>query len=176
MQHKKVRLFSRMCLTGCIFFLVSGCGTRKREVQRSEIKYDVISKDNFDASKISEKTTAILEDDFKFTLEPIDPTLPIIYRRDTIYNSKVIYQRIVRDSIVNIRDTVYIKYESQKEDKTVTSTEQVKVDSKRGDPWKNIGTPIGVGIGLAILAIGIIWILGKRKKTNNQQRTTNNEA
>lgn len=153
-----MRLFSRICLTGYIFLLFS-CGARKRAVDTSIIRNDVVTRDNFDLSKVSDKTSMVLQDDFKFTLEPIDPALPIIYKHDTIYNSKVIYQRVLRDSIVRIRDTVYIKEVSVKEDNSTIKEKKIDVESERGDPWRHFFLPFGIGLGIAV----IVWVFYRKR-------------
>ena len=115
--------------------LLIGCGTRKRAVEKSTFKKDVIFSDNFDASRFLENSTILSEDKYNITLEPIDLTRPIIYRTDTIYNSKVIYQRVFRDSIVLIKDTVFLKYKSDYVDNSVKKEKKVDVETKKPNPY-----------------------------------------
>jgi len=131
-----------------LVLLVVSCGTRKRTVDTSIQKMDVVTHENFEVAKVSEETSHVREDDVKLTLEPINLALPIIYKTDTIYNSRVIYQRILRDSIVVLRDTVFLKQSIYLEDKSKIKEKQTEAETERPNPWLWLGLTLVVVLGL----------------------------
>ena len=64
-----------------IAFLVTSCGSVKKSSTETEVKTESEKNTEIDATKFSNS----------FTLEPVDLNKPILLGKDTIYNTRVIY-------------------------------------------------------------------------------------
>jgi len=64
-----------------IAFLLTSCGSVKKSSTETEIKTESEKNTEIDATKFSNS----------FTLEPVDLNKPILLGKDTIYNTRVIY-------------------------------------------------------------------------------------
>ena len=64
-----------------IAIILSSCGSVKKSSTETEIKTESEKNTKIDATKFSNS----------FTLEPVDLTKPILIGKDTIYNTRVIY-------------------------------------------------------------------------------------
>lgn len=89
-----------------------GCATLKKTNTETEIKTDTRLGSTFDATKFSNS----------FTLEPVNLDKPILLGKDTIYNTRVIYNNsketiVKKDTVVK---TVDLKQEKQEKEKDYT--------------------------------------------------------
>lgn len=147
----------QIIILSCALLTLS-CGARKRTVDKKERVEEVKNDISINSFASSDTSIRIAEDDFSFTLEPINPFNPIIYNRDTIYNSKVIYQRVLRDSIVRIRDTVYVA-KIDKSEKRVEESEKKTNTEYEGFNWKGLNWTL---LFVLLIVVGfIIWRLKK---------------
>jgi len=92
-------------------FLI-GCATVKKTNTETEIKTDSEKNTTIDISKFSNS----------FTLEPMDLEKPILLGKDTIYNTRVIYnntKEIVKEKS-DEKKTVDLKQEKQEKEKDYT--------------------------------------------------------
>ncbi|MEO0573031.1 MAG: hypothetical protein AAF039_15090 [Bacteroidota bacterium] len=136
-----------------VCILLTGCGARKRTLSKSE-RVEVTKSDvKMDSAFGGLKVVKILKEDTEIDLEPIDTANPIIINRDTIYNTKIKYRTIRKDSIIYERDTVYV----EKIDKSLKSVEESKKNvqaEREAFNW--------TGLIWFLLIISTIWILRKR--------------
>lgn len=144
-----------------VLFVVAlmGCGARKKTVQKTEVKTEMSSVSAIDAEKFSEITSKIKDQNTILQFAPVRVMHPMIIGRDTIYNTKIIYQNRFRDSVVTIRDTLRIT----KRD-TIVLDQDVKIKernvSRKGFtfPWFIVGMVLG--------GILIMYLMGFRIKVN----------
>jgi hypothetical protein len=102
-------------------FLIISCATLKKSNTDTEIKKNESSGSTIDATKFSNS----------FTLEPVNLDKPILIGKDTIYNTRVIYNNsketiVKKDTIVK---TIDLKQESNNKYKDYT--EAIKSVSNR---------------------------------------------
>ena len=102
-------------------FLIISCATLKKSNTDTEIKKNESSGSTIEATKISNS----------FTLEPVNLDKPILIGKDTIYNTRVIYNNsketiVKKDTIVKIID---LKQEVKEKEKDYT--EGIKSVSNR---------------------------------------------
>jgi hypothetical protein len=102
-------------------FVIISCATLKKSNTDTEIKKNESSGSTIDATKFSNS----------FTLEPVNLDKPILIGKDTIYNTRVIYNNsketiVKKDTIVK---TIDLKQESNNKYKDYT--EAIKSVSNR---------------------------------------------
>ncbi len=96
-----------------IAFLLIGCGTVKKS-----------------SSVIEENTTTetdITKFSNSFTLEPVNLDKPILLGKDTIYNTRVIYN----NSKETIKEKQNIDFKEEKKEKQVDYSETIKIVANR---------------------------------------------
>ncbi len=96
-----------------IAFLLIGCGTVKKS-----------------SSVIEENTTTetdITKFSNSFTLEPVNLDKPILFGKDTIYNTRVIYN----NSKETIKEKQNIDFKEEKKEKQVDYSETIKIVANR---------------------------------------------
>jgi hypothetical protein len=99
-----------------LFFLV-GCGTIKKNYEESVVKDN--STTEIDLTKFSNS----------YTLEPVDLNKPILIGKDTIYNTRVIYNNT--KEIVKEKQANNIESKEEKQSKEVDYSETIKIISNR---------------------------------------------
>ncbi len=102
-------------------FLIISCATLKKSNTDTEIKKNESSGSTIEATKFSNS----------FTLEPVNLDKPILIGKDTIYNTRVIYNNsketiVKKDTIVK---TIDLKQEVKEKEKDYT--EAIKIVSNR---------------------------------------------
>jgi len=95
-----------------LLFFVS-CGTIKNSSEETEIK--------------SETETDITKFSNSFTLEPVDLDKPILLGKDTIYNTRVIYN----NSRETIKEKQNVDFKEEKKVKEVDYSETIKIIANR---------------------------------------------
>lgn len=100
-----------------ILLLLTSCGVVKKNKEQISVE---------DKSTI---TTDITRFSDTFTLEPIDLSKPILLGKDTIYNTKVVYNNT--KEIVKEKEAKNINVEQQKKEKQVDYSETIKIVSNR---------------------------------------------
>jgi hypothetical protein len=121
-------------LLGCLILTFFSCGSVKKSSEETEIK--------------SETETDITKFSNSFTLEPVDLDKPILLGKDTIYNTRVIYN----NSKETIKEKQNIDFKEEKKVKEVDYSETIKIVANRF-MWL-------VGI-LFVLFIVLNWIKNK---------------
>lgn len=105
-------------ITLCYFLLLlTSCGVVKKNKEQTSIE---------DKSTI---TTDITRFSDTFTLEPIDLSKPILLGKDTIYNTKVVYNNT--KEIVKEKEAKNINVEQSKKEKQVDYSETIKIVANR---------------------------------------------
>lgn len=117
-----------------IAFLLIGCGSVKKLSSETEVK--------------SETETDITKFSNSFTLEPVNLDKPILLGKDTIYNTRVIYN----NSKETIKEKQNIDFKEEKKEKQVDYSETIKIVANRF-MWL-------IGI-LFVLFIILNWIKNK---------------
>lgn len=100
-----------------LFFLLVGCGTIKKSSEELVVKEKNTTE--IDATKFSNS----------YTLEPVDLSKPILIGKDTIYNTRVIYnntKEIVKEKQANNKES-----KEEKTTKEVDYSETIKVIGNR---------------------------------------------
>jgi len=108
----KTRLGSRFFAILIIPLFLIGCATVKKSNTETEIKTDSEKNTTIDISKFSNS----------FTLEPMDLEKPILLGKDTIYNTRVIYnntKEIVKEKS-DEKKTVDLKQDKTEKEKDYT--------------------------------------------------------
>lgn len=100
-----------------ILLLLTSCGVVKKNKEQINIE---------DKSTI---TTDITRFSDTFTLEPIDLSKPILLGKDTVYNTKVVYNNT--KEIVKEKEAKNINVEQSKKEKQVDYSETIKIISNR---------------------------------------------
>lgn len=160
MHHNKVRLFSRMCLTGCIFLLVSSCGIRKAETELQKARMQKLEEQLLKVENDIRTNVLLTKRANTTILEPIDETKPSTFNGVEFQNTKATIKEQESDSIVsNTDNTVTTERNSSQSDITTKDKKKVS-ESERGDPWRTIGLPVGIGLGVAL----ILFVVFKHKK------------
>ena len=121
-------------ILGCLVLTLFSCGSVKKS-----------------SSVIEEKTTTetdITKFSNSFTLEPVDLDKPILLGKDTIYNTRVIYN----NSKETIKEKQNIDFKEEKKEKQVDYSETIKIVANRF-MWL-------VGI-LVVLFFVLNWIKNK---------------
>ena len=95
-----------------LLFFVS-CGTVKKSITEMEVK--------------SETQTDITKFSNSFTLEPVNLDKPILLGKDTIYNTRVIYN----NSKEVIKEKQNIDFKEEKKEKQVDYSETIKIVANR---------------------------------------------
>jgi hypothetical protein len=109
MQKVNMKTFSIII---CGAFLFS-CGTIKKSSEESVVKDN--STTEIDATKFSNS----------YTLEPVDLNKPILIGKDTIYNTRVIYNNT--KEIVKEKQANNIESKEEKQSKEVDYSETIKI-------------------------------------------------
>ena len=105
-------------ITLCFFLLfLTSCGIIKKNKEQTSIE---------DKSTI---TTDITRFSDTFTLEPVDLSKPILLGKDTIYNTKVVYNNT--KEIVKEKEAKNINVEQSKKEKQVDYSETIKIVANR---------------------------------------------
>jgi len=105
-------------ITLCFFLLfLTSCGIVKKNKEQTSIE---------DKSTI---TTDITRFSDTFILEPIDLSKPILLGKDTIYNTKVVYNKT--KEIVKEKEAKNINVEQSKKEKQVDYSETIKIVANR---------------------------------------------
>lgn len=105
-------------ITLCFFLLfLTSCGIVKKNKEQTSIE---------DKSTI---TTDITRFSDTFTLEPVDLSKPILLGKDTIYNTKVVYNNT--KEIVKEKEAKNINVEQSKKEKQVDYSETIKIVANR---------------------------------------------
>lgn len=100
-----------------ILLLLTSCGVVKKNKEQINIE---------DKSTI---TTDITRFSDTFTLEPIDLSKPILLGKDTVYNTKLVYNNT--KEIVKEKEAKNINVEQQKKEKQVDYSETIKIVTNR---------------------------------------------
>ena len=105
-------------ITLCFFLLfLTSCGIVKKNKEQTSIE---------DKSTI---TTDITRFSDTFTLEPVDLSKPILLGKDTVYNTKVVYNNT--KEIVKEKEAKNINVEQSKKEKQVDYSETIKIVANR---------------------------------------------
>ena len=105
-QLKKITL-------GCLVLVLTSCGTIKKSSEETEVK--------------SETQTDITKFSNSFTLEPVNLDKPILLGKDTIYNTRVIYN----NSKETIKEKQNVDFKEEKKEKQVDYSETIKIVANR---------------------------------------------
>ena len=100
-----------------LLLILTSCGAVKKNKEQTSIE---------DKSTI---TTDITRFSDTFTLEPIDLSKPILLGKDTVYNTKVVYNNT--KEIVKEKEAKNINVEQSKKEKQVDYSETIKIISNR---------------------------------------------
>ena len=100
-----------------LLLILTSCGAVKKNKEQTSIE---------DKSII---TTDITRFSDTFTLEPIDLSKPILLGKDTIYNTKVVYNNT--KEIVKEKEAKNISVEQSKKEKQVDYSETIKIVANR---------------------------------------------
>jgi len=100
-----------------ILLLLTSCGVLKKNKEQTSVE---------DKSTI---TTDITRFSDTFTLEPIDLSKPILLGKDTVYNTKVVYNNT--KEIVKEKEAKNINVEQSKKEKQVDYSETIKIVANR---------------------------------------------
>ena len=100
-----------------LLFLFVGCGTIKKTSEQTNIKDNTITE--VDATKYTKS----------YTLEPVDLKQPILIGKDTIYNTRVIYNNT--KEIVKEKQANNIELKEEKQSKQIDYSETIKIVSNR---------------------------------------------
>jgi len=100
-----------------LLLILTSCGAVKKNKEQTSIE---------DKSTI---TTDITRFSNTFTLEPVDLSKPILLGKDTVYNTKVVYNNT--KEIVKEKENKNINVEQQKKEKQVDYSETIKIISNR---------------------------------------------
>ena len=109
MQKVNMKTFS-IIICGALLF---SCGTIKKSSEESVVKDN--STTEIDATKFSNS----------YTLEPVDLNKPILIGKDTIYNTRVIYNNT--KEIVKEKQANNIESKEEKQSKEVDYSETIKI-------------------------------------------------
>lgn len=97
----------------CLVLTLFSCGTIKKQSEETEVK--------------SETQTDITKFSNSFTLEPVNLDKPILLGKDTIYNTRVIYN----NSKEVIKEKQNIDFKEEKKDKEIDYSETIKIVANR---------------------------------------------
>ena len=100
-----------------ILLLLTSCGAVKKNKEQTSVE---------DKSTI---TTDITRFSDTFTLEPIDLSKPILLGKDTVYNTKIVYNNT--KEVVKEKEAKNINVEQTKKEKQVDYSEIIKIISNR---------------------------------------------
>lgn len=100
-----------------LLLILTSCGAVKKNKEQTSIE---------DKSII---TTDITRFSDTFTLEPIDLSKPILLGKDTVYNTKVVYNNT--KEIVKEKEAKNINVEQSKKEKQVDYSETIKIVANR---------------------------------------------
>ena len=96
-----------------LLLILTSCGTVKKASTETEVK--------------SETQTDITKFSNSFTLEPVNLDKPILLGKDTIYNTRVIYN----NSKEVIKEKQNIDFKEEKKEKQVDYSETIKIVANR---------------------------------------------
>ena len=99
------------------FIILMSCGAVKKSSEESVLKDN--STIEIDATKYSNS----------FTLEPVDLDKPILIGKDTIYNTRVIYNNT--KEVVKEKKDNNIEFKEEKKEKQVDYSETIKILGNR---------------------------------------------
>lgn len=117
-----------------LLLVLTSCGTIKKTSEETEVK--------------TETETDITKFSNSFTLEPVNLDKPILLGKDTIYNTRVIYN----NSKEVIKEKQNIDFKEEKKEKQVDYSETIKIVANR------VMWLIGI---LFVLFIILNWIKNK---------------
>lgn len=100
-----------------LLLIFTSCGTIKKTSEQTETKEN--STTEIDATKFSNS----------YTLEPVDLSKPILIGKDTIYNTRVIYNNT--KETIKEKQAVNVESKQQKESKSVDYSETIKSVANR---------------------------------------------
>lgn len=100
-------------LLGCLVLLFVSCGSVKKSSEETQVK--------------SETETDITKFSNSFTLEPVNLDKPILLGKDTIYNTRVIYN----NSKEVIKEKQNVDFKEEKKEKQVDYSETIKIVANR---------------------------------------------
>ena len=100
-----------------ILLILTSCGVVKKSSEESVVKDN--STTEIDATKYSNS----------YTLEPVDLDKPILIGKDTIYNTRVIYNNT--KEIVKKKQANNIEFKEEKKTKEVDYSETIKILANR---------------------------------------------
>jgi hypothetical protein len=100
-----------------ILLILTSCGVVKKSSEESVVKDN--STTEIDATKYSNS----------YTLEPVDLDKPILIGKDTIYNTRVIYNNT--KEIVKEKQANNIEFKEEKQTKEVDYSETIKILGNR---------------------------------------------
>jgi hypothetical protein len=100
-----------------ILLILTSCGVVKKSSEESVVKDN--STTEIDATKYSNS----------YTLEPVDLDKPILIGKDTIYNTRVIYNNT--KEIVKEKQANNIEFKEEKKTKEVDYSETIKILANR---------------------------------------------
>jgi hypothetical protein len=96
-----------------LLLVLTSCGTIKKSSEETEVK--------------TETQTDITKFSNSFTLEPVNLDKPILLGKDTIYNTRVIYN----NSKEVIKEKQNVDFKEEKKDKEVDYSETIKIVANR---------------------------------------------
>jgi len=100
-----------------ILLILTSCGAIKKSSEESVLKDN--STTEIDATKYSNS----------FTLEPVDLDKPILIGKDTVYNTRVIYNNT--KEVVKEKQANNIEFKEEKQTKEVDYSETIKILANR---------------------------------------------
>lgn len=96
-----------------LLLILTSCGTIKKSSEETEVK--------------TETQTDITKFSNSFTLEPVNLDKPILLGKDTIYNTRVIYN----NSKEVIKEKQNVDFKEEKKEKQVDYSETIKIVANR---------------------------------------------
>jgi hypothetical protein len=96
-----------------LLLILTSCGTIKKSSEETEVK--------------KETQTDITKFSNSFTLEPVNLDKPILLGKDTIYNTRVIYN----NSKEVIKEKQKVDFKEEKKEKQVDYSETIKIVANR---------------------------------------------
>ena len=96
-----------------LLLVLTSCGTIKKSSEETEVK--------------SETQTDITKFSNSFTLEPVNLDKPILLGKDTIYNTRVIYN----NSKETIKEKQNVDFKEEKKEKQIDYSETIKIVANR---------------------------------------------
>jgi hypothetical protein len=140
-----------------VLIVLMGCGSRKKQLKGSVEKRDVVELVNNDISsnvRIERRADVVI-------YTPIDPDRPMVLPDGTKTKNVRIEKRTEAETKSEEKADRTTK---EKKETSITKDKDLAVESKRGDFWRTFTLPVGIGLGLAIVAAVILYYLYRKTK------------